>query len=137
MTEYLSEINSSEFEKLFFKAIKKYEFRDIRLSKSEKCILLYKEGENYVGFLEGVITFENEDKAEKIGHIVAVYVLPNFRNEGKAHSMISEFENWLKTRDCKTMFAGMPLKNKKSMGFFENVAFQNVGTCVFMKKSIN
>ena len=136
MTEYLNEENSVEFEKLFSKAIKKHEFKDIRTSNSEKCILLVKEGENYVGFLEGVISFEDSDVDTKVGHIVAVYVLPIYRGEGKAHSMILEFETWLRNKNCKTIMASMPVKNKKSMSFFENVAFQNIGTCVLMQKNI-
>lgn len=135
MIEYLSKDNLLDFEKLFNKSLKKHEFEDIRLCENPQCIILCKEGNNYVGFLEGII---NKDviTQKNIGVIVAVYVLPSYRNEGKAYSMMQEFEAWIKQNNCKDIVVAMSAKNKKSLDFFEKVAFKNVCTCVCMKKSI-
>ena len=135
MIEYLTKDNLLDFEKLFNKSLKKHEFEDIRLCENPQCIILYKEGNNYVGFLEGII---NKDAITKknVGVIAAVYVLPSYRNEGKAFSMIQEFETWIKQNDCKDIVVAMSAKNKKSLDFFEKVALQNICTCVCMKKSI-
>ncbi|MBQ7307935.1 MAG: GNAT family N-acetyltransferase [Clostridia bacterium] len=135
MIEYLSKNNLSDFEKLFNKSLKKHEFEDIRLSENQKCILLCKEGSNYVGFLEGIINKDSITNKD-VGVIMAVYVLPSYRNEGKAYSMITEFENWIKQNNCKNIVVAMSAKNKKSLDFFEKIAFENVCTCVCMKKSI-
>lgn len=136
MVEYLSENNVVEYNKLFKKSLKKFQFEDIQSVNQDKCILLYKEGSTYVGFLGGVIK-NDAIKNYNIGHIISLYVLPSYRNEGKAYLMIKEFEEWLKTKNCTDMVVGMPVKNKKSLDFFEKVSFQNIGTCVIMKKSIN
>lgn len=136
MVEYLNDENDKDFTKIFNKAIKKYEFEDLRSVDAEKCILLYKEGQSYVGFLEGFIDSSKVTNA-RIGRIIALYVVPSYRNEGKAYTMISEFESWIKDKDCKEIIVGMDIKNRKSQDFFQKVSFQNIGTCLVMKKSIN
>ena len=135
MVEFLNDENRAEFVKLFKKALKKNEFKDIQ-DLEGACILLYKEANSYVGFLEGFIEL-NRLTNTNVAHILAIYVLPNYRNEGKAYSMIEKFEEWLKDKNCTDVVASMSIKNKKSLDFFDKVSFQNVGTCVFMKKSIN
>lgn len=136
MVEKLNESNVFSFEKLFNKALKKHDFIDIQTMNAEKCILLYKEGTNYVGFLEGFVE-KSKVTNLNVGHIVALYVLPSYRNEGKAYSMMLKFEEWIKEYSCSDIVVGMSLKDKKSLDFFEKYSFENMGTHIFMKKSVS
>lgn len=136
MIEYINEKNNSQFEKLFAKSLKKYEFNDVRtLNNLKTCILLYKEGSSYVGFLTGYINVEPFSK-KGIAIVESLYVMPSYRNEGKAYSMSLEFEKWSKHNDCDLVIGGLNIKNKKSSNFFEKIGFENIGTAMFFKKSI-
>lgn len=136
MVEFMTEENKLQFGKLFEKSLKKHNFNDVRELKDRKiCIILYKEGKNYVGYLTGFINEEPFSNVG-IGIVEAVYVLPSYRNEGKAQTMINEFENWAKDNNCKNFISGLDFKNKKTSTFFERLGYQNVGTQILFRKSI-
>ena len=135
MIEFLNEENEIEFVKLYNKSIKKNVFLDIHTMELNKCILLCKESSSYVGYFQGYIDKCNLT-GESVAHIIALYVLPAYRNEGKAFSMLKTFEEWIKKNQCSKIIVDISLKNKKSVEFFEKVEFENLGTIISMQKNI-
>ena len=106
------------------------EFRESYFLKTmdeiKKCngkILIYKEENNIVGLVIGLINNDAEEtyefKAPKRGRITELIVSKNIRSNGIGTQLLNAMENYLKSIGCQDILLGVFAYNEKAIKFYE------------------
>ena len=106
------------------------EFRESYFLKTmdeiKKCngkILIYKEENDIVGLVIGLINNDAEEtyefKAPKRGRITELIVSKNNRSSGIGTKLLNAMENYLKSIGCKDILLGVFAYNEKAIKFYE------------------
>jgi len=106
------------------------EFRELYFLKTmneiKRCngkILLYKEGNDIVGVVIGLINNDSEEtyefRAPRRGRITELIVSKNIRSNGVGTKLLNAMENYLKSIGCKDILLGVFAYNEKAIKFYE------------------
>ena len=101
------------------------------------AIFLAYNNANPIGFCEISLRYDYVEGTEGgiVGYIEGVFVLPEFRNQHIAKSLIKFGENWSRERGCIEFASDCMLDNADSLRFHLQIGFKEVGRNIhFVKK---
>lgn len=138
MVERLNDENKIYFDKLYEKATKEEVFADLEFIERDKQVFLYKEGKKYVAFIVCAIRKDPVIGcgSANVGYIEALFVQRKYRDEGKEFILINEFEKWAKEHNCYELAGDISVKNKKSLEFYEQSGFDQIGVNIHFRKRV-
>lgn len=103
-------------DKYFMKTIKE-------IKENEGKMLLYKENDQIIGLIVGLINNEAEDtydfKVPKRGRITELVVSKKSRSNGVGKILLQHMENYLKIKGCKDILLGAFAYNVEAIKFYE------------------
>lgn len=110
-------ILGSDFREAYFKRI----MEDVL--KYEGKIFLYKDNDEIVGLIVGLINNEKEEDYDymvpKRGRITELVVSSNCRSKGIGTILLEEMEKYLKSVGCQDILLGVFAYNEKAINFYE------------------
>lgn len=90
------------------------------------------EGNEYIGFVSLSIRNDYVEGTDSnpVGYIEGIYVIPEYRKQGVARSMIEFAKNWSKEKGCKQMASDCLIENSDSHIFHNKTGFKEANTIV-------
>ncbi len=103
---YIESIDKEEYN-IYTPFFGKHYFNKVLLEvcKNDGKILLYKDGDEIVGLIAGIVNNLEEEsygyKFPKRGRIIELVVLEEYRDKGIGTKLMNEMEDYLRSIDCK------------------------------------
>ncbi|WP_291582236.1 GNAT family N-acetyltransferase [Clostridium sp. UBA6640] len=117
---------------------RKISFEKILSEALEENILIFEEEEKAVGFM-CIGKCRDEDKDDFCGEIVAMYLLPQYWNQGIGTKLITHGMNELINRNYKHITLWVLEGNVNARRFYEKIGFHHDGTVkeIYIGKKLN
>lgn len=124
LQEHISDIDLEGYNRTTSEYRTKYFDKTMQEVKEyEGKILLYKEDEQIVGLVIGLINNEAEEtydfKAPRRGRITELVVSKNIRSKGIGTKLLNAMESYLNSQGCKDILLGVFGYNDKAIKFYE------------------
>jgi ribosomal protein S18 acetylase RimI-like enzyme len=95
------------------------------IQKGDRLYLLAQTARSVVGYLEGeTINLQALFAPKKCFHISVVYVIPEFRRQGIATSLVTEALQWATEQGCKEADLNVLINNENARQLYRKIGFK-------------
>lgn len=115
-----------------------YEDSSKVIAKDSAAIFLAFDGEKTVGFSHCSLRHDYVEGTHGgiIGYLEGVYVLPEYRKQGVAKTLVAICEKWAKDKGCLEFASDCQLNNFDSYNFHIRIGFQDVNRMICFVKNL-
>lgn len=83
------------------------------------------EEERVIGFAQGTIRFSADYMGSlKVGFITNIFISPEFRSKGLGKNLVSNLEEWFKSKDVHSYELQVLSGNINGIGFWESIGYK-------------
>lgn len=75
-------------------------------------------------------------ESSPVGYLEGIFVKKEYRRKGIAKKLITQCEEWAKTKGCKEFASDCELNNTESLKFHLQVGFEEVNRIICFKKNL-
>ncbi len=115
-----------------------YEYYKKLINSDRDICYLVNDTEIYIAFIYLSIRNEYVEGADEspIAYIEGIYVKPEFQNKGIAKRLITEAEQWARSKNLKQIASDTTLTNLASIEFHKHIGFKEVERIVCFVKDL-
>lgn len=113
------------------------EMGDYIASSKAAIFLTYEDGEP-VGFAQCQLRMDYVEgtQSSPVGYLEGIFVKEDYRNKGIAKQLLTQCEEWAKSRGCKEFASDCELLNHESLQFHLKVGFIEANRVICFTKSL-
>ena len=128
LQEHLIQIDKEEYSKIDDNYKEEYFHKTLdEIDKYQGKMYLYKENEEIVGFVVGLINNDEivsyDYKAPKTGRITELIVSSKYRKKGYGSILLSSMEEYLKSIGCQDILLGVFAYNESAINLYEKNSY--------------
>ena len=108
------------------------------LTKDSEVMFLAFDGKKTVGFSHCSLRYDYVEGTHGgiIGYLEGIYVLPEYRKQGIAKTLVTICEKWAKDKGCSEFASDCQLNNTDSYNFHMRIGFEEVNRMICFVKNL-